>query len=484
MSTSLARTSVPLRRRISSQTATESDGSALRGTSVGSNIDDRRPDDQLQVSLFNRPLTIGGEYGVTPEHEHDFEFDEDQDDDSTFVELSWAIEFLYEWSPNVTFFFDTAIFYAPEVRDEGGSLSSDSGLERGQAWVLIEELFGSNFSLQIGSHYFSEDREWFWDELLDGISLQYETDDFFVDLGIAQALARESTDDDGIDPEDKDVRRLIATVQWDWARRQYLDFFFLSQQDNSRTHQPGELIDEDDEDEVDGDVWWFGTRMTGRLKFDRVGRFYYWWDTAIVRGDEVVIDFDDADDRPGIREVDEIFEHPVEGWATDFGVTWESRLPWRPSVTLGYAYGSGEPTDNRREDTSFRQTGLEGNNDRFRGVNRFRFYGELLDPELSNLRISTISIGFPLFEESSVELLYHRYNQVHATPFLRNAKIDQSPEGEHRDVGQEIDLVLGIEEWKHVELEIIAAMFRAGKAYDEFAGERAASFVFKFNYNY
>ena len=81
-------------------------------------------------------------------------------------------------------------------------------------------------------------------------------------------------------------------------------------------------------------------------------------------------------------------------------------------------------------------------------------------------------------------LLYHRYGQVEPVPLLRNAKIDQEPEGDDSDIGQEIDLVVGLEEWGHVELEIIAAMFRAGKAYDEFAGERAASFVFKFNYNY
>ncbi len=135
-------------------------------------------------------------------------------------------------------------------------------------------------------------------------------------------------------------------------------------------------------------------------------------------------------------------------------------------------------------DTAFRQTGLEDNNSRFSGVDRFRYYGELLRPELTNLHILTAAVGVPVWESSSVEVLYHYYHQDEPAPVLRNANLDADPLGRHRGIGHEADLVIGIEEWEHWEIELIGGVFLAGDAFGRRANETALLTLLKVNFNF
>ncbi len=76
-----------------------------------------------------------------------------------------------------------------------------------------------------------------------------------------------------------------------------------------------------------------------------------------------------------------------------------------------------------------------------------------------------MSLGFRFLKKSSVELIYHSYQQVEAAKFLRDATVRRQPAGSKRGIGHELDLVIGLEEWEHIEIELIAAGFRAGPAY-------------------
>jgi hypothetical protein len=72
----------------------------------------------------------------------------------------------------------------------------------------------------------------------------------------------------------------------------------------------------------------------------------------------------------------------------------------RPSLTLAYARGSGGE-DSATRDANFRQTGLHENKARLAGVKRLRRYGELLQPDLSNLAITTLGSGIRWLGNSS-----------------------------------------------------------------------------------
>ena len=84
----------------------------------------------------------------------------------------------------------------------------------------------------------------------------------------------------------------------------------------------------------------------------------------------------------------------IQARGLDIGGTYRFKsLPLSPSITLGYAFGSGDSNPNDRRNTEFRQTGLQSNERRWAGVADFKYYGEGLDPELSNLHILTVGLG-------------------------------------------------------------------------------------------
>jgi len=460
---------------------TASPAPTARATARSRQQDDKRPEEQLTIMLFGRPLVIGGEYELKPRYREDFALDRKQDDLAR-VDQRLEIELLYPLSDKVTAFLEGRASYRAEVYAENRKTGSERALERGETWLYLDDLAESNVSLQVGRQNFQDTREWWWDADLDAIRLHYRDDPMHLEVGLAQELTQVSTTDDDIAPSAEDVLRIVGRATWKWGHKQRLAAFFLVQNDHSRSPQLGETVDVRREDEVDADLTWVGIRSMGRWKLGAPGRLYYWADTGYVTGKETVIDFAEPDG--GQSMVTGRFSRDVNGWAVDGGVTWETKLPLRPRLTAGLAIGSGDRHPDSEADHSFRQTGLQRNDGRWGGVDRFRYYGELLDPELSNLRIGTLALGMPLFRDSSVELIYHDYRQVHPQPALRDARLKTQPTGKDDDIGQEIDLVVGLEEWLHLEIEAVAALFRAGDAFGSEAGETASNLVLKVNYNF
>jgi len=436
--------------------------------------DDRRPSEQLKIQLFGKPLTIGGEIGVTPRYRENFNLDPEKNRDRVRLDNEAQLELFYSWSVNLAFFLEGQVAYQQDLyRGNNGRKKSQAELKRGESWMFWGEILESNFSLQVGRQNFRETREWWWDEDLDALRLYYHRPFLHFELGISEQLFPVSTADFGIPAEDQDVLRILSRTSWEWARKQYLGLFFLYQNDHSGKQSLAELVRDEFLDPVDGNFTWLGLRTQNRFSPENSGDFDFWTDVAWVTGRESSIDFVNSAVE-GISIVDGFDDRHIQGWAADVGLTWEVPVSWSPSLTIGYAIGSRD----------FRQTGLQDNNDRFRAISRFRYYGELLRPELANLQIWTMAASVPFWKNSSVTALYHYYRQVDAQPFLRRGRINPDPNGISPDIGQEWDLVVALEEWKHWELEFVTAAFRAGPAYGEKSGNVAINMIFKINYNF
>ncbi|TMB47781.1 MAG: hypothetical protein E6J55_00055, partial [Deltaproteobacteria bacterium] len=263
----------------------------------------------------------------------------------------------------------------------------------------------------------------------------------------------------------------------------------------------GQILRPDREDPSDARLLWLGARASGEVDSGALGDLFYGLDGAWVGGDETVFGFDscaDSDTPCPASKRDQTHErlssrrhHDVGGFAIDARMTLESPLRWRPAFTLGYAFGSGDSNARRGEDTAFRQTGLHRNNDRFLGVDRFHYYGELVRPELSNLHVVTASVGYRILHSSSLELLYHYYQQAVPAPFVRDTKLKADPNGRSGAIGHEWDMALGLEEWEHLEVELIGALFLAGSAFgrtrdhpDDFSGNLAQGVFLKLKWNF
>jgi alginate production protein len=234
------------------------------------------------------------------------------------------------------------------------------------------------------------------------------------------------------------------------------------------------------EDEDDADLTWFGARVSGETSLVDDVDIRYWMDLAFVRGSETRYEFDDLS--RGLVFVEEVVHGDRSGEAMDIGASlvW-SDVRWRslrhPTLTLAYAYGSGDENGTN----FFRETGLNDNNGKFNGVDRFRYYGELADPKLENLHVSTAALGFQFADESSVELLHHYYRQSENN-VEHSLRFRGDVTGTSQDLGNEFDVVVGIEEWEHWEFEVVGAYFVPGKAFED--QDDAWLLTFKLNYNF
>ncbi|MGE0334707.1 MAG: alginate export family protein [Gammaproteobacteria bacterium] len=463
---------------------------ALTGESISSaptgffpvEQDDIRPADQLTLDVFGRPLVIGGELEFAPDWEINPELDNDEEDEVMTGEESLALEFLYRLSPRWALFLKTEVFSEDTWDvDNDRDRESQFGMSREQHWLFVQHLFDTPFSVQIGRQNVTEKREWWWDQDLDGIRVHYEVANLHAELMLAEEVGAIDTAE-GFDPQERDVRRWLGQLKWQWAERHRLELFFLDQADHSRHEPVGRVIDRDDEDPIDGDLRWWGLRQSGSFKIPHTGRFYYWLDTAAVEGDSVSYDYEDVGrDR---SRVDAARAQSVSGWAFDAGLIWRTKLPRKPTLTISLAAGSGDGSPDSGDSHAFIPTGLNGNNGKYRGVNRFRYYGEFLRPELSNLAVGTLAVGRPILENSSVELIYHRYRQLHAADRLFDAKVDTDPSGRSADIGDALDLAIGVEESAHFEFEFILGAFRAGRAFEREEGKVAGTVQFKVNFNF
>ena len=447
-----------------------------RGFSLARNPDDKRPDKQLTVPLFGKPLILGGEFGNASNFRGDYKLKNGAEDDQLKFEQGLELELFYRPNKNLAVFVEGKTAREAVPYAESGPEPVFRTIKRGEMWIYANNIFGSPFSAQIGRQNFREQRQWWWDADLDAVRLYFSRKNFYFETAYAQELGYTSTEFGKFDPEQEGVQRVLGQASWRWQKDHRLDLFFLKHNDISPRPRINQFVPSEREDESDARLRWLGMRMSG----EAASTLEYWLEGALVQGNEVAFAYDADDD--GRNFVEAVQARNVKGWAFDSGLSWQTPLPWQPTFTLSYALGSGGSANG--EDRSFRQTGLQENNNKFNGVDRFRFYGELLRPELSNLRLLTAAAGWRFWRASSIEFLYHRYRQYQPADFLRGTRLKADPEGIHPDIGQEWNVVIGIEELQRLEIEIVGGLFRAGKAYGALKGETAYNAILKMDFNF
>ena len=426
--------------------------------------DKRRPVEPRSVDLAGRPLTLGGEYAIELGYlRHRVVGPGVNQGDRLLLEQGLELEAFYSFGPALSLFGQIQVVMEEDLLPDTVDGVSDYFVERGELWLYSENIAGSHLNLDLGRLDFEDDRRWWWDDERDAVRVAYERETFEISLAVARELAPDRSDQSDVEPDDDRVFRLIGEASWDYRPNHALELFLLHQDDHSPTESPGEVVASEREDDTDGRLTWLGARTIGVFDLETWGILGYWLDTALVIGDEKVIEFEEISH--GKSEAVGIARHDVSAWGLDAGISWIPPFPWEPRLFAGYAFGSGDARSETGDDHAYRQTGLESNEAGFGGVERFAHYGIALDPDLSNLGILTIGAGLSLLRSSSLDLVYHHYRLVEPALCLRDSRLDAELDGEHRGLGHGVDLVLALEEWERLEIDLALSAFRAGRAF-------------------
>lgn len=301
-----------------------------------------------------------------------------------------------------------------------------------QAFVTIGG-FIAPFEFNAGRRNYEDERHWLYDTSMDIASISLKTGHIR-----AEAFAgREVLVD--LDLLNKQAKDRINTYTLYVDYRGIEDILFA-----------GYTVFRDDQARKEGRPLLLGVSAQGMPS----EKFSFWTQIASLRGSDEL-------------------KRKFSAYAFDVGGTYRfMRLPFRPNVTLGYAFATGDVNPNDNRNTEFRQTGLQSNEARFAGVPKFKYYGETLDPELSNVGILTAGLGFLPAPYVSIDLVYHRYRLDGIADSIRNSELtalmNQDDMQLSKDMGSAFDVVLGFRNLfgvRRLGLDLRFGWFFPGKAF-------------------
>jgi len=376
-------------------------------------------------------LFFGGEVSLQAEGEVNYDLDSRTDDDLVLFEPSTTIAFSYLPGRRTLFYVSVELNHEFELADASDFHDAVTELSLKRAYFRADDVV-PGISVQVGRQNFKDEREWYFDETLDAVRLNYMRGEFELEVGVGR-------------------RRLIEADPFRDKRKDRINTYIAtaSHEVLKDIEVAGFAVFRDDRSERRGRPIFLGLRSQGDVKlFDH--EISYWADVATVRGD--------------MRGRD------IEGYGFDVGVTVRPDLPFEPSLTVSTAFGSGDSNPNAGDDTEFRQTGLEDNAYKFGGVSRLKYYGEVFDPELRNLHVFTVAGGVRPTENSSIDLVYHHFRQDKVSDRLRGSSIELDPNEDpsHRSktLGNEIDLVVGAKEvLPNLDIDFVFGYFFSGSAF-------------------
>lgn len=391
--------------------------------------DDRRP--KTGTKFLNDRLGISGRLYF--EHEERENMDLDDFEEANREDQEWSLSLQALWSIDA----DRFLFAKGRTKnsttaedDEAVTLSEDkTGLE--ELYYFQRGLGGQPISLQVGRMDFDEGREWFYDTSLDAIRVGWEKGPFSIEASWSSFFGSPPV-------EIEDRHQHIFVGRWrPETKTQHAIYIIDILQD--RTIDPSLPVQR-----LNESPFFVGFQSNGRAMD---GDLRWWVDGAYVDG---VSGFD-----------------KISAFGIDASVARRfDKLPMNPYLFGGWAWGSGDSDPDDGTDNNFRQTGYQDNNSRYYGISSYRYLGVLLRPELSNMSILTIGGGLKPMENCSIDLVFHRYNQVEAADSLRRSRLKASPNGLDTDLGSEIDLVIGFNDFlDQFDLEFEVGHFLPGDAF-------------------
>ncbi len=400
-------------------------------------------------TLLTPSLSAGGRVTFEYVFEKDFDLNHSISDDRNILNPELSLAFLYNPGKNVQMFLNLGLSGEVTFSEGGNRTDTSSQLLASQAYLTMKKELRGNLvstlqqpggeggtsvlTLQIGRQRFNDEREWLFDEEMDAVRFSWAARNALIELSVSR---KGLFDGDLLGTEEDEMINNYCLVYKRYAFERRITMAA------------------------------YGLIRESKIPGERNPRFL-----GLYTGGEVVNDLDYWLEIAGEGGKDG--SKNIRGIGLDLGSTYQFDYPLRPSITFGFAFGSGDADSNDSIDRRFRQSGLEDNQGKFNGVTRFKYYGELTDPELSNLLIFTGGLGIRPTRKSSVDLVFHEYLQDHVSAKLKGWEIDAKPAGLSRRLGREIDLITGYREIRDLDTKLILGYFIPDDAFPQNAQQNS-----------
>lgn len=372
--------------------------------------------------------------------EKDYDLDNDNEEDESTHKIEANYKLSIEMGRRMEVFLETELSRRDFLESDPDRSEKGWELKINQAFFGIKDEDGS-LRLRTGRQTFKDKMEWLYDADLDGFRLTHRVNDFSWELAVVEndlldddILFKGDLIDDGRE-RNKVVRNLFLTAGYSPNRDLDLLWYLIFRDE------------QEFEDNRPDDLYFAGFQSVG----DIGSGLGHWFNVAYLEGE-----------RQRSKDVREI-----EAYGYDLGLTLVGDYSAKPSLTIGYAFGTGDAERNQGKDTNFRQTGLEDNYYKFNGVSKFKYLGQIVDPEITNISIATLGFGLHLSKRSSLDIVYHIYQQDKAVDRLIGTDLDLKPIGSNRELGQEVDIIYGNRSTKNIYMQAVLAVFEPGPAFDE-----------------
>nr|NMN90415.1 alginate production protein [Brenneria salicis ATCC 15712 = DSM 30166]RBP60136.1 alginate export protein [Brenneria salicis ATCC 15712 = DSM 30166] len=307
-------------------------------------------------------------------------------------------------------------------RESREAQQQTTSLNLNQAYVKISDEIIPNTELRLGRWLMRDEREWLFDENLDGVHARFSKGNIEVDAVAGRVNHWQKDLFDGKTKQDPvNTGGILARYYLDDNWR--LGLYSVIQRD----------ITTDNNRQINT-----GIRSHA---FPKQG-LQHWFEFGVMQGREA--------------------SQRLRGYAVDAGGTYIfDSTPLRPRITLGYAWGSGDGNQADNIDKGYRQTGLHSNEARSGGIIKYKIYGSTFNPELTNIHILTGGIGINLAPEASLDLVYHDYRQDQLAS-LGEDSTELSPRYDRlstKHLGSAVELMFGCRPDDNIEVESIFGWF-------------------------
>lgn len=364
------------------------------------------------------------------EQERNYRLDRSDPRRRTDIEPMLRLGATWRGTPHLLGFVEVeALVHHRDDRGEPGR--TDGRLHVNQAYVALAGWIDDT-ELRLGRWLYRDEREWLFDESLDGVYARRDFGAIEVDglLGRVNYFRRDLFDS-ATRGDPVNVYGVLARAA---VRRRFeLGAYAVASHDTAGAGGRQRNV---------------GVRAHGRI-----GDWLHWTELGIVEG------------HAGPAR--------LRGRAFDIGGVYTvSAWPMQPRATLGYAWGSGDGDARDGVDRRYRQTGLQSNEARLGGLYKRRIYGAVLDPELSNLRVLSAGLGISPTPRWSIDLVWFGYTQDQVAP-VEHAEVRSRRDSlDRRHLGNELNLVVGYAPSRSIIVGAVLGWHRPSQRFERDASGR------------